>query len=268
MDSDSADNYGTCMTSLDDAPAPAYPVRLDGELDPNLSRWMWLVKWILAIPHFIILVFLGIAVWFVTVFAFFAILFTGRYPRSLFDFTLGFGRWVWRVSYYCYSPLGTDRYPPFSLGEEPDYPARLDVDYPEQLSRGLVLVKWWLLAIPHYAVVAILAGGGWSGANEWSDGSGSTHWSTTGTSGGLIALLAFIAAVILLFRNRYPVDLFRLLMGFERWVYRVAAYALLLRDEYPPFRLDMGGRDPGTAPAPAALGDLDEPDAGGRLVIS
>jgi hypothetical protein len=125
-----------------------HPVRIDGRLDPELSRWLWLVKWLLAIPHFIVLLFLFVAFVLLTIAAFFAILFTGRYPRSIFDFNVGLLRWAWRVGFYTYDALGADRYPPFTLGAEPDYPATLDVQYPERLSRVLVLVKWWLLALP------------------------------------------------------------------------------------------------------------------------
>ena len=128
------------------ASTTAYPVSVEGELDPKLSRWLWLVKWLLAIPHFIILVVLWVAFILLTIVAFFANLLTARYPRGTFDFNAGVLRWSWRVGYYSYSVLGTDRYPPFSL-EPKDYPARLDIEYPERLSQGLVLVKWWLLAI-------------------------------------------------------------------------------------------------------------------------
>ena len=195
-----------------------YPVTLTGDLDPNLSRWLWLVKWILVIPHVIVLVFLWIAFLVLTVVAFFAILFNGRYPRGIFDFNVGVMRWTWRVGFYSYSALATDRYPPFSL-ERRDYPANLEVEYPEQLSQGLVLVKWWLLAIPHYIVVSFLSGGAGSGY------------------GGLSGILAIFGAVAGLFGRRYPDDIFELVMGFNRWTFRVLAYAALMRDEYPPFRL-------------------------------
>jgi hypothetical protein len=228
-----------------------FPARLDGRLDTALSRWLWLVKWLLAIPHYILLAFLFIGFFFASVGAFFAILFTGRYPRGLFDFNVGVLRWAWRVGFYSYGALGTDRYPPFTLGEVPDYPATLDVVYPEQLSRGLALVKWWLLALPHYLVVAILVGGGWygwdkSGGGDW----GEDNWGGGSWAGpGLIGLLVFFAGVALLFTTRYPRGLFDFVLGLDRWILRVVVYAGLMTDAYPPFRLDQGGHEP-AAPEP------------------
>ena len=209
------------------------PVRVDARLDAPLSRWLWLVKWVLVIPHLVVLTFLWIAFAVVTVVALVAILVSGRYPQTIFDFTLGVLRWSWRVSYYATGAFGTDRYPPFSLGAEPDYPATLDIAYPEHLSRGLVLVKWWLLAIPHYLVLGFLLGGGYLATRSGG-----------GLSGGLIGLLVLFAVIILLFTGRYPRGLFDLVLGLDRWVLRVAAYVALMTDSYPPFRLDLGGTDP------------------------
>jgi hypothetical protein len=89
-----------------------------------------------------------------------------------------------------------------------------------------VLVKWWLLALPHYLVVAVLAGGFGFGPV------------------GLVTLLVAVAGVVLLVTGRYPRDVFELVLGLDRWCYRVLAYAALLTDTYPPFRLDVGGEDP------------------------
>lgn len=199
------------------ATASSYPVSVEGDLDPAVGRWVWLVKWLLVIPHLVVLVFLWVAFIVLTVVSFFAILFTGRYPRGIFDFNVGVLRWTWRVGYYSYSALATDQYPPFSLSSR-EYPANLEVEYPERLSRGLVLIKWWLLAIPHYLIVGLFQGGG-------------------GRGSGLITLLALFGAVGLLFQGRYPRDIFDLVLGFNRWAIRVTAYAALMTDEYPPFRL-------------------------------
>ena len=138
----------------------------------------------------------------------------GPLPAGIFDFNVGVLRWSWRAAFYSYSALGTDRYPPFTL-RSVDYPADLTVEYPERLSRGLVLIKSWLLAIPHHLVVGILKGD------------------------GLLGLLVLIAAVVMLVTKRYPQGIFDLVMGLNRWVLRVAAYVLLMTDQYPPFRLDM-----------------------------
>src|SRR6476620_9646602 len=168
-----------------------YPVRVAAELDTGLTRWLWLVKWLLAIPHYIVLAFLWLAF---VVLSVVAMVVTGRYPRAVFDFNVGVLRWTWRVAYYAYGALGTDKYPPFTLSEAPDYPARLVVDYPEHLSRGLVLVKWWLLALPQYVIVGLFVSGSAYAVTQTESGSVAT-W----TGPGLIGILVFFAAVVLLF---------------------------------------------------------------------
>jgi hypothetical protein len=234
-------------------PWTVYPARLVGELDAPLSRWLWLVKWLLALPHYFVLFFLGIAFVVTTLVSGFAILFTARYPRTLFDFNVGVLRWVWRVQFYTYSALATDRYPPFTLNRT-DYPADFDVDYPVRLSRGLVLVKWWLLAIPHYLILALLAGGwfgSWRAGVTVTDG---THYGQPWLLGSVLGLAVTFSAIALLFTGRYPHGLFDFVMGINRWAFRVAAYATLMRDEYPPFRLDQGPCEP-HEPTPHSGGD-------------
>ncbi len=218
------------------------PLRIEAHLDPLLSRWQWLVKWFLAIPHFVVLALLWVAFVVLTVVAFFAILFTGRYPRSMFEFNVGVLRWTWRVTYYATSGLGTDRYPPFTL-EAVDYPATLEVAYPDHLSRGLVLVKSWLLALPHLVIVAVLTA-------SW--GFGDRDGAEFVLSGGLLGLLVLVAGVMLLFTGTYPERLHDLVVGLNRWVYRVVVYVALMTDQYPPFHLDQGPAEPITLLAPNA----------------
>ena len=215
--------------------AETYPARVTARLDQPLSRWLWLVKWLLVIPHYVVLAFLWLAFVVLSVVAGVAILVTGRYPRGIFDFNVGVLRWTWRVQYYAIAAFGTDMYPPFTLADDPGYPADFDVEYPERLGRGLVLVKWWLLAIPHYLVIAAFVGG------EWAD------WRYA----GLVSVLAVIAGIVVLFTGSYPASIYNFVLGMNRWVLRVAAYASLMTDEYPPFRLDMGGTE--SSPEPQDL---------------
>ena len=179
-----------------------------------------------------------------------AILFTGRYPRAIFDFNLGVLRWTWRVGFYSYSALGTDRYPPFTLADVPDYPARLEVEYPQSLSRGLALVKWWLLALPQYLVVALLRRRCLGRLERVQRPRDVDLRRRSDRPAGLHRRRR--AAL----HRPLPAQIFDFVMGMNRWVFRVAAYAALMTDAYPPFRLDMGEHEPSVRrrsrrPAPA-----------------
>lgn len=235
----------------------AYPVRVDSALDPAPSRWLWLVKWLLLLPHAVVLALLWCAAAVVWVVSLVAVLATGRMPDALFDLQLGVLRWTWRVWHYGYGALGTDRYPPFTLAEVPDHPAHLTVERPVRVSRGLALVRW-LLALPHYLVLGVfLGGGGWL---VWQTGEDSPAWG----AGGLVGLLVLVAGVVVLFTGRYPAPVYDFVLGMDRWALRVAAYLLFLTDRYPPFRLDTGGVDPGSVPVPPSPVGPVPPAAGAR----
>ena len=120
------------------------------------------------------------------------------------------------------------------------------------MSRGLVLVKWWLLAIPHYIIVGLFLGGVWFAGREGWPG-----------AGGLIGILALVGGFFLAFTGRYPEPLFDLVVGLNRWVFRVAAYVGMMTDEYPPFRLDVGGTEPDGMPADPASPRLPAPPVPG-----
>jgi hypothetical protein len=187
-------------------PSPQFPVTLELSYPQELNRWLPLVKWLLVIPHFFALFFVGIGAFFVGIYAFFAVLFTGRYPRGAFDYLVGTFRWVYRVIAYYH--LMTDAYPPFSLADDPNYPVRLHVEYPEHVANWRPLVQW-LLAIPYLIVAGVL------------------YWLT-----GILTIVAFFT---ILFTKRIPRELFELMVPGMRWNLRGSAYAYFMTERYPPW---------------------------------
>jgi Domain of unknown function (DUF4389) len=187
-------------------PSPDYPARLEIAYPAELNRWLPLIKWLLVIPHLFVLVFVGIGAFFVGIWAFFAVLFTGRYPRGAFDYLVGTLRWAYRVMAYMH--LMVDPYPPFSMADDPDYPVRLQVDYPEHIANWRPLVQW-LLVYPYLIVASIL------------------YW--------LTAILAFISFFTILFTKKIPRGIFELMMPGLRWHTRGSAYAYFMVDRYPPW---------------------------------
>ncbi|MFC7530088.1 DUF4389 domain-containing protein [Actinoplanes sp. GCM10030250] len=223
-----------------------YPLRVEARRDESLSRWLWLVKWLLLIPHYVTLLVLWIGLVVLTLVAYLAVLITGRYPAPIRAYNLGVLRWTWRVGYYGYPVLGTDTYPPFTLADVPEYPARLHLEHHESPPRWLPLVAW-LLAIPHLMILGALSG---AAGRTIRDGDTPTVGPISVT---LVVLLT--AVVALLFTGRYPHGLHDLLVGIARWGLRVTAYLTLLTPRFPPLRLDQGGCEPDPVPeGPARAG--------------
>jgi Domain of unknown function (DUF4389) len=208
-----------------------YPVRVEAHRDPVLSRGLWLAKWLLLIPHYLALLVLWTGLVVLTLVAYLAVLITGRYPAPIRAYNLGVLRWSWRVGYYGYQALGTDRYPPFTLADVPDYPARLQFtdDGPPQRWSPLLA---WLFAVPHLIILGVLNGAG----------------SRSHVPLSVTLALVLVAAVALLFTGRYPSGLYRLLVGVARWNLRVLAYLILLPRQYPPLRMDQGDSEPDPGP--------------------
>ncbi|BCJ50162.1 hypothetical protein Asp14428_16370 [Actinoplanes sp. NBRC 14428] len=211
-----------------------YPLRVEARRDEPLSRWLWLVKWLLLIPHSVVLAVLWVGFAVLTAVAYLAVLITGSYPRAIQAYDVGVLRWTWRVAYYGYQALGTDRYPPFTMADVPGYPARLHLDEPARPPRWLPLVAW-LFAVPHLVLVGALTGGVTLALTAGDNGNGAPV--------GVVTAGVLIAGLALLFTGRYPRGLYDLLVGIARWNLRVIGYLALLTP-YPPFRLDQGEREP------------------------
>lgn len=211
-----------------------YPLRVEARRDPAVSRWLWLVKWLLLIPHYIVLAVLWTGAVVLTLVAYLAVLFTGRYPAPIRAYNLGVLRWSWRVGYYGYQALGTDAYPPFTLADDLDHPARLHLEPEESPPRWLPLVAW-LFAIPHLLILGALTAAG-----------------TRDIRISVLGAVVLVGGLTLLFTGSFPRGLHDLLVGIARWNLRVIAYLMLLTHRYPPFRLDQGPveePDPTTPPS-------------------
>ena len=218
------------------AAASAYPVRFDVEYPEKLSRLSALARLILAIPQLLIIYALGTVVGIITFIAWFAILFTRRYPKGLFELVVGFNRWIANV--YAYTALLRDEYPPFST-DPGRYAVTYDVDYPEKLSRWLIFVKWFL-ALLHQIALYIL---------------------------GFVALVAeIIAWFAIIITGRFPRGLFNYVVGVMRWYLRVSAYTSLMSDKFPPYSRRADAR-PGTGRAVVVSALLAIPAAAGFGVV-
>jgi hypothetical protein len=188
----------------------SYPATFEADYPANgIARWRALFQGYLAFPHLIVLVFVGLAAYIAWFIASWAIVFTRRYPPGMFNFIAGTLKWANRVNGF--TRLMTEQYPPFSLDDEPSYPIRTQIAYPEQgIARWRPFFQIYM-ALPHIFVLWFLA--------------------------AAQGIAFFIAALAILFTRSYPPGLFNFIVGVTRWQTRVAAYVFLMTEEYPPFEL-------------------------------
>lgn len=187
----------------------AYPADFQVEPPAPQSRLTVFFRIILAIPHLIILGALNYVVGVTALIAWVAILVTGKCPDGLWKFHAGYLRWYGRA--YAYIELLNDRYPPFSLDDDPNYPARFIVEPQLEARNRLTVFLRLILVIPHGIALAVL---------------------------GIVAsILLLIGWIVALVTGSVPAGIHNFLAGVLRWTMRVLAYAYLLRDEYPPFSL-------------------------------
>jgi hypothetical protein len=201
----------------------AYPVVVDCERQDEYNRFLPLVKWLLALPHYIVLFFLVIGVFFAKIIAFFAVIITRNYPQGIFGFVTGVLRWSWNVNAYVF--LLTDRYPPFSLEQEADHPVEFEIAYPaDGVARWRPLVQW-LLIIPFAIVAAVLV--------------------------AVAEVVALIGVFVILFTKNLPEGMFKLILIPFRWQFRGYVYSMFMVTRYPPFEWEEpAAASPATRPGP------------------
>lgn len=193
-----------------------YPITVGVVYPEKLYRLSTFFRFFLLIPQMIVLWFVSMLAGIFLFFSWFAIMFTGKYPKGLFNYVAGYLRWSTRVTGY--SLLLTDKYPPFSMNgskmqqqaatEKVDYPITVGIAYPERLSRLSTFFRV-LLLIPQNIVLCFLE--------------------------IAVFCLVFFVWWIILFTGTYPVGFFDFVAGYLRWNTRVFGYTLLLTDKYPPF---------------------------------
>lgn len=189
-------------------PNPDYPARLDIDYPAKSSRLLLLFRGILVIPHWILLLVVGIVGFFLAVVAWLAVLFTAHYPTGIFHYMAGLFRWGYRVG--AYQLMLTDRYPPFGFGEHPKYPVRVQIDPPPNMH----IHRWRALLQGLLAYPAQIAA-------------------------GVLMLVAYLGVILawfaILFTGHYPKGIFRFAQIAFRWTLRCAVFQYLMTERYPPF---------------------------------